>query len=185
MPWFWSKKKKVRVSGELVVAMMFFNTLGEVLLVGRKGKLTIPTGHLDFGEDMIDAFVREMSEEFIGESGENNKSKMRIEISNLRDKITNSYGTVLRESGSGENKLIEIIPCRLSLEEARLLAYVEEAEGQLWVRPGQIKNLSLLDPLAREAIARHQKRYPPKKRTEEGGKDGRSVKAEQNLVPIS
>jgi len=154
---FWRKRKQ-RVRADLVVGMMFFNPKGEVLLVQKNGKLTIPTGHVEKDEvDLQETVIREGREE------------LKIDLKDVR--ITGNFGTVLREQVP-EKKLIEIFSLRLTQEEVDQVDFEEAGQkGQLWVRPGQIKNLSLIDPLAQEALERYRRRYPGKSGKEKGDKN--------------
>ena len=151
-------RKRDRIHAALVVAAILRNHRGEVLLIQRDGALTLPTGHMDPAKDanLVETLLREIKEE------------LGIEPSEVE--ITASFGTMVRNKDSPAiSKSIEIFSCRISRKAALLAEYEEKGEkGQLWVRPSQIKNLTLLDELAKEALRRYTERYSARQKGEEG-----------------
>jgi ADP-ribose pyrophosphatase YjhB (NUDIX family) len=149
-------RKKERVQAALVAAAILRNPSGEILLVQKDNNLTLPTGHMDPAKDadLEETLLREIKEE--------------LGVDRSEVEIIGSFGTMVRNKDSpAVSKSIEIFSCRISRKAALLAEFEEKGEkGQLWVRPSQIKNLTLLDELVREALQRYQEKYAARQKGE-------------------
>ncbi len=151
------KKGRVKVEiGELVAVGFIRNSQGEVLLVDRENRLTLPTGHMDLKLEgqLRETAIREMFEEIIG-------------LKHLT--VIGSLGTIVRNKSS-PSKLMEIFSCRVLSKEVR--GY---REGKLiaWIKPLQAaridKVLDFLDEVAKKGIERFLEGYPRKSVKKKGG----------------
>jgi len=153
------KRKRVKVEiGELVAVGFIRNNQGEVLLVDKKNRLTLPTGHMDLKLEgqLRETAIREMFEELIG-------------LKHLT--VTGSLGTMVRNKSSPP-KLMEIFSCKASRREVK--SY-KEGKVIAWIRPSQAmrldKFLDFLDEVAKEGIKRFLEGYPRKSVEKKGGQN--------------
>jgi len=134
---------KTRVYAALVAAGIILTPSSKLILVGKKGKKTLPTGHMDRqkDKDLKEALVREMKEELKDEKG-----------NGLEIKVMGSLGTIVRNQAGQDPKLIEIFRCATEKEEVR---FEEKGETRVWlVEIDDAIKISDIDNLAEEGVKR-------------------------------
>ena len=128
-----------RVTADLVVAAFIRKARGEILFVPRKGRWTLPTGHLHPSDegDMQAALRREMKEE------------LGVEIF-----INDSLGKFFRkENRNGRSKYIETFYCTISGAESKNVHYDEKGEvGHIWLTVEEAGQRDDLDDLAKASL---------------------------------
>src|SRR4030042_2212933 len=132
-----------RVYAALVAAGLIMGPDSKLLLVEKRSRLTLPTGHMDSEKDrnLEDALVREMKEEIKDKAGRG------IEVN-----VMGSLGTMVRNKDTVKSKLIEIFRCAINLSE---ICFEEKGETNFfWVDVDDALGIENLDDLAREAIQR-------------------------------
>lgn len=132
-----------RVYAALVAAGLIMGPDSRLLLVEKRRKLTLPTGHMDLEKDknLEDALVREMKEEIKDKKG------LGIDIS-----VMGSLGTMVRNKETVKSKLIEIFRCATDSSE---IFFEEKGETNFaWVDVDETLEIENLDDLAREGIKR-------------------------------
>jgi len=132
-----------RVYATLVAAGLIMGPDSKLLLVGKRGKLTLPTGHMDLERDrnLEEALVREMKEEIKDKKGSG------IDIS-----VMGSLGTVVHDKETVKSKLIEIFRCVTDSSE---IFFEEKGETNFaWVDVDETLGIENLDDLAREGTKR-------------------------------
>jgi ADP-ribose pyrophosphatase YjhB (NUDIX family) len=132
-----------RVYAALVAAGLIIDLDSRILLVAKRGKLTLPTGHMDLEKDenLEEALVREMKEEMKDENGQG-----------INIRVLGSLGTVVRNKDTDKSKLIEIFRC---VTDSRQIFFEEKGETELVrVKIDEALGIKNLDDLAREAITR-------------------------------
>jgi len=178
----WQKESRVRAA--LGVAMVFSNHRGEILLVMKNGKLTIPTGHMKLGvdRDIVDTLGRESREELW------KKSLEKLEPDPY--KIIAWLGTVQRNiNDSLKSKSFDAVYSKMSRKAAEFVEYEEkEQRGHIWVKAPSEKELLdlsiIIDELAQEALRRYAKMFLARFRGGENGAKDFTLVAETSEASL-
>lgn len=149
-----------RVTVDLVAAAFIRSARGRILFVLRRGKWTLPTGHLhpqDKG-DLRKALRREMREElgvaiFVGDS----------------------LGKMFREKNrNGRSKWIEVFYCAVGEAVAKKIRFHEKDEsGELWLTAEQARHRDDIDELGRVGLELFLQKLSQIKRRDYDAKGGR------------
>jgi hypothetical protein len=94
---------------------------------------------------------------------------MREELPGLETlSVVESLGTLIRNRTTSKAKSIEIFSCNST---GKIVYLIEGRKKRpiLWIRPVEALNLSI-DELARVAIKRYLKKYPPRKKEGPNGR---------------
>ena len=123
-------------------AALLTNPEGKIFLVGKKGKLTIPTGKMETGDkNPSEALKRELSEEI----------KYKKTGAGIRVTIMGSLGNIIYDKESPEAAVFEIIRCTVDESD---LAFSEGGETfSIWVDLDVVPRLEKSDRLAKDAVS--------------------------------
>lgn len=139
------KHAEVPIAPRAVVGGLIFNKLKEILLVkpqkSKRGRYSLPTGHVKDGEGHRDALIREVHEETGVEA-----------IVTKRDSLESFYVKDAYEPHRGKhNILYAYVGYKKHKKEGELVRDDREIEASFWIRPEQALSLDL-DPFSKEAI---------------------------------
>ena len=115
---------------------------GKIFLVGKKGKLTIPTGKMETSDkDSSEALERELAEEI----------KYRRTGAGIKVSIIRSLGTIIYDKDSPEAAVFEIICC--TVDESDLIFNEGGETFSMWADLDAVSELEELDRLAKDGIS--------------------------------
>lgn len=118
---------------EPVVGALVFNKKGEIILINSQkfgGKYIVPGGHIEIGETMEQALIREMKEE------------TNLDITNIEFLMVQE-GTNRKDTGFHSEMHFIFLDFIAEAKNNDVIIEKREADGFVWVKPRDALNLDL------------------------------------------